>query len=92
MSDNNGFFDFDYNAWDNLFNDRKDNLKVKTELTGETYLKEIDDTSNEFTISIEQDSDEMELIYNIVDKDGDFNRDIFIKEHGDTLKEYFNNE
>lgn len=92
MTDKNNWYDFEMDEFDELFDGRADGLEVDIELTGETYLKEIDSISNEFTITIKQNSDEMVIQHNVADNDEDFGRKAFLKKHGDTLKEYFDNE
>lgn len=75
-----------------LWGDRADKLEVSCEETGETYLKEVDSTSIHFTVSIQQQDKHLQLQYNVGDNEKQFEKEFFLKQHGDTLKESFNEE
>jgi hypothetical protein len=75
-----------------LWGDRADKLEVSCEETGETYLKEVDSTSIHFTVSVQQEDKHLELEYNVGDNEKQFEKEFFLKQHGDTLKESFNEE
>ncbi|WP_172116700.1 hypothetical protein [Halomonas hibernica] len=86
------FQDFSMEQWNELFDGRKDGLEVFCEETGETYLKEVDSTSIHFTVSVQQPDKHLELEYNVGDNESHFKKEYFLQQHGDTLKESFNQE
>lgn len=86
------FEDFSIEQWNELFGDRHDGLKVFCENDGETYLKEVDATSIHFTVTVQQPDKHLQLQYNVGDNEQHFKKEFFLKRHGDTLEESFNEE
>lgn len=71
---------------------RQDGLEVTCEENGETYLKEVDITSIHFGIEITQEDKKLKLQYNVGDNEKHFKKEYFLEQHGESLKELFNEE